>query len=127
MKKGGRYDVSGLTEVRFEPDSNEQALKNRLGITSATAMNEAEARALEMTMLEIIGQYSAQHRFTADDIKAVHKNWLGKIYEWAGEYRQVNISKGISRSPPRREFRFSCRSSSETCWRVARPATSAIG
>ena len=24
----------------------------------------------------------------------MHKIWLGDIYEWAGQYRQVNISKG---------------------------------
>jgi cell filamentation protein len=23
----------------------------------------------------------------------LHKTWLGEIYEWAGEYRQLNISK----------------------------------
>ena len=48
MKKNGRYDVSGLAEAQFEPGSNEQVLKNR----------------------------------------------LGEIYEWAGEYRRVNVSRG---------------------------------
>ena len=24
----------------------------------------------------------------------MHKIWLGDIYDWAGEYRQVNVSKG---------------------------------
>lgn len=24
----------------------------------------------------------------------IHKTWLGDLYEWAGEYRQVNVSKG---------------------------------
>lgn len=37
MKKGNRYDVSGLTEAQFEPGSNELVLKNRLGITSPQA------------------------------------------------------------------------------------------
>ncbi len=94
MKKDGRYDVSGLTEVQFEPGSNEQVLKNRLGIKSPKEMDDAEASALERTMAGLVGQYSDKHRFTAADLRAIHKNWIGEIYEWAGDYRQVNVSKG---------------------------------
>lgn len=94
MKKDGRYDVSGLTEAQFESGSDEQVLKNRLGITSPQAMDDAEARALEKAILDLIGNYDERHRFTAADIRLLHKRWLGEIYEWAGEYRQVNISKG---------------------------------
>lgn len=94
MKKDDRYDVSGLTEAQFEPGSNEQVLKNRLGIASPQAMDDAEARALEQALLALIGNYDERHRFTAADICKIHKNWLGEIYEWAGAYRQVNISKG---------------------------------
>jgi cell filamentation protein len=94
LKKGGRYDVSGLTEAQFEPGSNEQVLKNRLGIASPETMDDAEAHALEKAVLGLIGSYDERHRFTAADIRQLHKSWLGEIYEWAGEYRQVNISKG---------------------------------
>jgi len=93
LKKDGRYDVSGLTETQFEPGSNELVLKNRLGIKSAQEMDVAEARALERAMSNFIGSYGERHRFTAADLSALHKNWLGEIYEWAGKYRQVNISK----------------------------------
>ena len=41
-----------------------------------------------------IRHYSADHRFTADDLCRLHRQWLGAIYPWAGEYRQVNIGKG---------------------------------
>jgi cell filamentation protein len=94
MKKDDRYDVSDLTEAQFEPGSNDQVLKNRLGITSPQAMDDAEARALEQAVLALVGNYDEAHRFTAADICKIHKNWLGAIYEWAGAYRQVNISKG---------------------------------
>ncbi len=94
MKKDGRYDVSGLPEAQFEPGSDEQVLKNRLGIKSPKKMDEAEARALERTVIGLVGKYDEKYRFTAADICDIHKNWLGKIYEWAGEYRQVNVSKG---------------------------------
>ena len=57
-------------------------------------MDDAEARALEQALLELVGHYDDAHRFIAADICKLHKNWLGEIYEWAGAYRQVNISKG---------------------------------
>lgn len=68
-------------------------LKNRLGIKSSQEMDVAEARALERAMSNFIGSYGESHRFTVADLLALHKDWLGEIYEWAGEYRQVNISK----------------------------------
>ena len=57
-------------------------------------MDNAEARALERTMAGHIGQFNENHRFTAADLCAMHKIWLDEIYEWAGDYRQVNVSKG---------------------------------
>ncbi len=94
MKKDGRYDVSGLPEAQFEPDSNQLVLKNRLGIKSPQEMDDTEACALERTMVGLVGKYNEKHRFTATDICEIHKSWLGEIYEWAGAYRQVNVSKG---------------------------------
>lgn len=93
MKKDGRYDVSDLKEARFELGSNELVLKNRLGIKSPQEMDVAEARALERAMSKFIGSYGEGHRFTVADLAALHKDWLGEIYDWAGDFRQVNISK----------------------------------
>lgn len=42
----------------------------------------------------MIGIYDRNHRFIAADICKIHKLWLGKIYDWAGKYRQVNVIKG---------------------------------
>jgi cell filamentation protein len=93
LEKDGRYDVSDLTEAQIEPGSDGHVLKNRLGIKSQREMDVAEAQALEKLMRALLGRYDAHHRFTAADIRDIHKVWLGAIYEWAGEYRQVNISK----------------------------------
>ena len=94
MKKEDRYNVSGLREAQFEPGSNEQVLRNRLGIKSPKEMDDTETRALEKAMVVSVRQYDEKHRFTAADICKIHKLWLGEIYDWAGEYRQVNVSKG---------------------------------
>ena len=94
MKPSDRYDISSLPEAQFEPGSRERVLKNKLGIKSIKAMDEAESVALKAAIDNLIGIYDKDHRFTAADIRAIHKIWLGEIYEWAGEYRQVNVSKG---------------------------------
>ena len=94
MTPDDRYDVSGLPEAQFEPGSNEQVLKNRLGIVSTQDMDDTEAKALEQAMDTLIRKYDQAHRFTASDICECHRTWLGDIYEWAGHYRQVNVIKG---------------------------------
>jgi cell filamentation protein len=73
LKKDGRYDVTSLPEAQYEPGSTEQVLKNQLGIKSPKEMDDAEAHALERTMDGLVGQYDERHRFTAADIRAIHK------------------------------------------------------
>jgi cell filamentation protein len=82
-----------LPEAQFEPGSNNQVLRNRLGITSTQEMDAAEARALEKTMDALVRRYGETHRFTVLDLRECHRLWLGDIYEWAGQYRRVNVSK----------------------------------
>ena len=93
MTADDRYDVSDLPEEQFEPGSNGLVLKNLLGITSKHIMDEVEARALEQTMDVLVRSYGETHRFTATDLCDCHRTWLGNIYEWAGHYRRVNVSK----------------------------------
>jgi cell filamentation protein len=57
-------------------------------------IEQAESEALLAAQEWAAGHYDAEHRFTAADIRLLHRCWLGDIYEWAGEYRRVNVSKG---------------------------------
>lgn len=93
MTPDDRYDVSGFPEAKFEPGSHNQVLRNRLGITSKEGMDETEARALEKTLDVLVRQFDETHRFTVADLCYCHRIWLGDIYDWAGDYRQVNVSK----------------------------------
>lgn len=94
MKDKGRYDVSDSIEAQFEPGSNDTVLKNNLGISNTGQMDKAEASALIKATDALFHEYDADHQFSADDICHMHKVWLGDIYEWAGQYRSVNICKG---------------------------------
>jgi cell filamentation protein len=89
-----RYDVSSDPQARFEPGSRNRVLANRLGIRRARDMGLAESQALELAQSAAIEAFTSEHRFTAADIRGLHRLWLGPIYDWAGEYRSVNISKG---------------------------------
>lgn len=89
-----RYNTDDLIETQFQGGSNRRVLKNLLGIKRKREMDALEATRLFDATMWAIRNYSANHRFTALDIHALHRQWLGAIYPWAGQYRQVNISKG---------------------------------
>jgi cell filamentation protein len=94
MKKGGHYDASGLIEAQFEPGSRGRVLRNLLGIKSKRVMDQVEADEQFRALEELIRIYDQDHRFTAADMRKIHKIWLGPIYAWGGQYRRVNLSKG---------------------------------
>jgi len=93
MTRGGRYRAEGL-EAEAEPGSRGRVLRNRIGVRSAREMARHETEALLVATNRLIDETDLDHRFTARDVCAMHRTWLGGIYKWAGEYRQVNLAKG---------------------------------
>jgi cell filamentation protein len=87
-----KYAVVG-TEVECEPGSNGLVLRNLLGITDPEDIEEAESAALQDALTALVEALPADHRFTAEDIRMLHRTWLGGIYPWAGEYRSVDLGK----------------------------------
>lgn len=94
MRKPSRYDTSKLVEAQFEPGSYGRVLKNLLGIKSKREMDQMEAQEHLRALEELANLFDQNHHFTAADVRKIHKIWLNRIYPWAGEYRQVNLSKG---------------------------------
>lgn len=93
IRKTGRYAAEG-PEAEFEPGSRGCVLRNLLGIRSVRAMERRETEALFLATQRRIDETRPDQRFTADDIRGMHKLWLGGIYPWAGQYRGVNVTKG---------------------------------
>ena len=89
-----RYDVSDLIEAQYQPGSRGRVLRNLPGITSKRIMDEIEAREQKRALQDIFSLYNSHYRFKAADICRIHKMWLGEIYQWAGQYRRVNLTKG---------------------------------
>lgn len=94
VKKGGRYGTRELEEAQFEPGSRGLVLKNLLGIKTKREMDQVEQKEQFRAIEELAGIYGQGHRFTAEDVCNIHRIWLRPIYTWAGQYRQVNLSKG---------------------------------
>jgi len=93
IKKTGRYKTTHLPEAHVEPGSRGKVLKNLLGIKRKREMDDLEAREQLRALRELIAIYDEAHVFTSVDLRSIHRTWLGPIYSWAGEYRQVNVSK----------------------------------
>ncbi len=93
MKKSGRYDTSSLIEDQFEPGSQGRVLRNLLGLKTKRAMGAAESDEFLRTTNWAIRTYERDHIFIAGDICLLHHDWLKEIYIWAGQYRQVIMSK----------------------------------
>ena len=90
---GGRYRARG-SEAESEPGSGGRVLRNKLSIRSVRAMGQRESEALLAATQRLIDETDRDHRFTAEDIRHMHRLWLGEIYPWAGDYRRVNLAKG---------------------------------
>jgi cell filamentation protein len=74
-------------------------LKNRLGITDEATLEETEAalaatRSLELSETPLKGNLDLAH------LQAIHRHLFRDVYEWAGELRKVDISKGETMFAP---------------------------
>lgn len=73
------------------PDSS--VLKNKLNIDDEKALNEAEREITAIKTLELIDK-PLRGELDFDYIKRLHKHLFSDIYDWAGELRKTDISKG---------------------------------
>ena len=88
--KNYSYDYEWDVEYCY-PDSN--VLKNKLNITNAEDLAVAE-REITSIKLAYAKQNIIEGDFDFSHLRKIHKFLFEDIYEWAGEYRHVNISKG---------------------------------
>ncbi|MCK9487941.1 MAG: Fic family protein [Xanthomonadales bacterium] len=89
-----RYATDGSNESIYQPGSRGRVLANRAGIVRVRDMQQAESSALEALTLALLDEVEMAQCFTAADLCNWHRRWLGELYDWAGQYRQVNIGKG---------------------------------
>lgn len=82
------------TESEFQQGTRNKILKNIPGVKKKSEIDKMEIEAYINAENKLIRRYDKDHRFDSDDIHYINKIFLGKIYDWAGKLRDVNISKG---------------------------------
>ncbi|MCM1308018.1 MAG: Fic family protein [Butyrivibrio sp.] len=77
-------------------------LENKLGLTSSAELDREEERISKKKALELFenGTLDKLEAGTFFSLKAIHKYLFEEIYDFAGELRTVNISKGSFRFAP---------------------------
>ena len=85
-----RYDVSG-SEGDYEPGAEGKVLRNLPGITDPAEINIAETELLEDLYTRVFDHFPEALDFQT--LCQWHRTWLGNVYDWAGQYRTVNLAK----------------------------------
>lgn len=67
-------------------------LKNKLNIQDNKELDTVEY-ILTAYRLAQLGERDIKRALTMDDYKEIHRHIFQDIYEWAGEYRKVNLQK----------------------------------
>jgi cell filamentation protein len=94
-----RYDTSGNSEAEYV-DAAGTVLRNKQGFTELQfqcAEEESLAKAYEL----LFGEVRVDTKISVDLVRYIHGLIFGELFNWAGRWRTVNISKhGISWPPP---------------------------
>lgn len=75
-------------------ESECEILPNLLGITSQEDIAEAEFEGFLTAEIVLTEHLTNQTKLNCRYIKEIHKQALGHLYDFAGKYRTVNMSKG---------------------------------
>ncbi len=70
--------------------------KNRLGITNSELLHEVEKTLLQQAYQTFIAECETNTRFDETYFKSLHQRTFETLYDWAGAFRTVDMSKGGS-------------------------------
>jgi cell filamentation protein len=98
-KRRDRYDVSGNVEAEYV-DAQETVLKNKKGITDLPTLQLAEEAGLVRAYRTLLAEVRMDTPMTCELLRHVHARIFGDLYDWAGRWRTVWISKPGTTWPP---------------------------
>lgn len=95
-----RYDTTGNPETEYA-DRALTVLRNKLGITDLHTLQLAEESALAQAYERLLKEVRTATPLTCELLRYVHDVIFHDLFEWAGRWRTVWISKpGITWPPP---------------------------
>ncbi|WP_186306582.1 Fic/DOC family protein [Siminovitchia fortis] len=74
-------------------DYKNNVLKNKIGLKRSSELEIFEAKASTIRLAELRNKKIAKN-LSMKDYKEIHKYLFQDVYDWAGEYRTVDIHKG---------------------------------
>ena len=77
-------------------DPTSGVLRNKLGLTDAAELQQAETR-LSMLRDVQLAQQTLPGRYDLEHLRRMHRRLFGDVYPWAGKVRTVDIIKGGTR------------------------------
>lgn len=83
-----RYSTS---DIYIDPVTG--VLRNRLGIDDQAELEQCEAAFVAARSYEL-SQAPLKGSFDLDHLRAIHRYLFGDVYDWAGQLRLIDISKG---------------------------------
>ena len=99
MNRWDKYDVSGNIEAQFADDS-EEVLVNKPGIVVLEDLQLREEQSLAKAYERLLSEVRTDTPITTELIRYVHGQIFGDLFEWAGRWRTVVISKPGAIWPP---------------------------
>lgn len=87
-----KYDISGNVEAQYV-DEDQEILVNKRGITNLETLQIAEEEDLARAYETLLGEVRTDTPMTSELLRHIHGCIFGELYEWAGRWRTVQISK----------------------------------
>ncbi|AKK07388.1 hypothetical protein CMUST_15495 (plasmid) [Corynebacterium mustelae] len=82
-----------------------QTLRNKLGITDFTQLRNVEGEIAGQNKICLSPRYSGKTAVSLrEEISYIHATLLGDVYDWAGQFRDVNMTKEIVDSSQKSVF-----------------------
>lgn len=81
-------------------DAKQEVLKNKKGIVDLESLQIEEEKGLAVAYERLLAEVRSDTPITAELIRYAHQMIFGDLYEWAGRWRTVRISKPGAVWPP---------------------------
>jgi cell filamentation protein len=99
-KHRDRYDVSGNVETQYV-DAEQSVFVNKKNITDLATLQHAEEEALALAYEMLLSEVRVDTSMTSALLRHIHSRIFSELYDWAGRWRTVWISKpGITWPAP---------------------------
>ncbi len=82
----------------YDPRTGQGVMRNLREWRSAEALSSYEYRMTGARQRQLLARPDlVSHTFDADHVRAIHQHLFQDVYEWAGQFRGVNMAKGSGR------------------------------